>query len=146
MRYIVAGSPCAGKTSYVKNRYKSGDLIYDYDTLHGALSGRESHQHLDEIKPFLLGARYGAFGKLDARKTQAAWIITSTKSAETLREMAKRFEAEIIFLEISREEAHRRCDLSGRPQVWHEYIDRWFNEADIDPSEFRKSKSSLVGG
>lgn len=140
-RFIVAGPPCAGKSTYVRNSFKKGDLVYDYDTLHGALSGQGSHQHLDGIKPFVFAARDAVFDALEKRKEQAAWIITSTKSREALQGMAERFGAEIVFLDVSREEAHRRADLDGRPEAWHGYIDAWFDQADIDPGEYQKTKS-----
>lgn len=137
MRYIIAGAPCSGKTTYVQERVRPGDLVYDYDLLHQALSGQASHQHLDVIRPYVLAARDGALAQLEAHKKQSAWLVTSTHSADKLRKMRDRFEAEIVFLPTDQNEAHRRCDMDRRPAEWHQYIDRWFEASDIDPREFK---------
>ncbi len=131
MRTIVAGAPCSGKSSYVRENAQPGDLIYDYDTLHQALSGRASHHHLAEIRPYVLKARDAVFGELEIYKNQSAWIITSAHKTDELKQMSERFKAEIIFLEIDRETAHERARADGRPKEWHTYIDSWFDETDI---------------
>ena len=131
MRYIVAGAPVSGKSTFVKDAASSGDLIYDYDTLHQALSGLESHSHLKEIRPYVLTARDAIFEDLEAHKNQNAWIITSTRKLSELNLLKERFGAEIILMETSQEEAHRRAEFDGRPEEWHGYIDNWFDENDI---------------
>ncbi len=141
-RYIVAGPPCAGKSTYVRKHFKQGDLIFDYDTLHGALSGQESHKHLDVIKPFVFAARDAVFNLLEKRKDQGCWLITSTKSSAELKAMRERFGADVVFIAVNREEAHRRANLDRRPAEWHEYIDRWFDENDHEPDEYKNKKQA----
>jgi len=130
-RFVVAGAPCAGKSSYVRANAQRGDLIYDYDTLHGALSGQGDHQHLASIRPYVLAARDAVLAELFARKQQPAWVITSTRSQAELTTLSERLGAEIVFLEVEQAEAHRRCIAAGRPDEWHGYIDDWFAESDI---------------
>lgn len=143
-RWIVAGAPCSGKSSYVREHARAGDVIYDYDALHQALSGQASHHHLDAIRPYVLAARAEIFAQLEAHKQQSAWLITSTSSADELRRMQDRFGAETVLLYVERDEAHRRCELDGRPAEWHGYIDRWFEESDIDPAEFPVSAVKVI--
>jgi len=139
-RTIVAGPPCAGKSSYCAENAQSGDLVYDYDLVHGALSLQPSHQHDARIRPFVLAARDAIYTELENEPDQPAWIITSTRKASELRELSKRLGAQVVMLNVSREEAHLRCDEAERPPAWHEYIDRWFEDSDIDPTEFELSK------
>ncbi len=40
----VCGPPAAGKTSYVKERAKAGDLVVDLDALYSALTGLAEHE------------------------------------------------------------------------------------------------------
>lgn len=135
-RFVVAGAPCSGKSTYVQEHARVGDLIYDYDTLHQALSGQASHQHLDTIRPYVLAARDAILADLEAHKEQSAWVITSTPRARDLRALSDRLGADVVLIEVDRDEAHRRCDAAGRPTQWHGYIDHWFDESDIDAGEW----------
>lgn len=135
-RKIVAGAPCSGKSTYVKDNATYGDLIYDYDTLHQALSGLDSHIHSLLIRPFVLAARDEIFRQLEAHKDQSAYVITSSRKTSEIEGMAKRLDASIVFIDIERGEAHRRASNDYRPNAWHEYIDNWFNESDIEPGYF----------
>lgn len=132
-RYVVAGAPCSGKSTFVREHARPGDLIYDYDDVHRVLSGRAPHDHDPAIRPFVLAARDGIYGELERRSEQAAWVITSTRRTSDLAKLRDRLGAEVILLAIEREEAHRRCDADQRPEAWHEYIDRWFDDGDIEP-------------
>lgn len=139
MRFIIAGAPCAGKSTYVRDRARAGELVYDYDTLHQALSGQESHEHLDEIRPYVLAARDLIFSQLATDKERGAWIITSTRKQAELDRLAETLGAEVIFLPVDQAEAHRRATADNRPAAWHTYIDDWFRESDISLQE-KKTK------
>jgi hypothetical protein len=139
-RYIVAGAPCSGKSSFVRSHRRDGELIYDYDTLHQALSGRGSHEHDPDIRPYVLAARDSIFDELEVHRMQNAWIITSTRKNDELLSLRDRFEADVIFLAVDQSEAHRRCDVDQRPAEWHDYIDNWFKETDIDKSNWPMPK------
>lgn len=122
-RTIVVGAPCSGKSTYVREQVAFGDVVYDYDAVHQALSGQSSHRHSDKVKPYVLAARDAVWDRLEADAGQSAWIITSTKRMDRLQEMADRFGADVVFLSVSRDEAHRRCNEDCRPDEWHTYID-----------------------
>ena len=143
-RTIIVGSPCSGKSTYARERAQRGDLVYDYDTLHQALSGLDSHQHLPEIRPYVLAARDAIYQMLESN-AQMAWIITSTPKDARLRELAERLQADVVLLPVDRDEAHRRCDADGRPQEWHGYIDNWFNATDISAESWPAGKAAADG-
>lgn len=143
-RFVVAGAPCAGKSSYVRANAQRGDLIYDYDTLHQALSGLSSHEHLAELRPYVMAARDAVLAELLARKQQPAWVISSSRSAAELAELAERLGAELVVLEVARDEAHRRCREDGRPEAWHGYIDAWFDEGDVATEEKRMKTKTFT--
>lgn len=135
-RYIVAGAPLSGKTTFVRQHASVGDLIYDYDTIHQALSGQPTHRHLESMKPYVFAARDGVFNELAANHDQAAWIITSTHRSAELRALKERFRAEVVLLSVNSQEAHKRSDEDGRPAEWHGYIDAWFDNSDLVPDEW----------
>ena len=145
-RYVVAGAPCSGKSTFVRAHAEARDLIYDYDSVHMALSGRPSHDHDAQIRPFVLAARDGVYGELEVRTEQAAWVITSTRKTTDLEGLRDRLGAEVVVLMVDREEAHRRCALDGRPEAWHGYIDRWFDEGDIVADAWPVPALKAAGG
>lgn len=132
IRFIVCGPPCAGKSTFVRDHSASGDLIWDYDLIHQALSGQDDHDHLSEIRPFVIAAREAIFNQLEAHQSQRAWIITSSSKQSEIQSLSDRFGAEIIYLEISQEEAHLRARADQRPEIWHDYIENWFQNSDLE--------------
>ena len=44
MVYIIYGSPCSGKSTYIKQHLKDGDIVCDADRLYSALCFNEEHQ------------------------------------------------------------------------------------------------------
>ena len=46
---LVMGSPCSGKSTYVRENSKPGDLIWDFDKVHTAISSTDTHQHIETI-------------------------------------------------------------------------------------------------
>jgi len=131
-RYIICGAPCAGKSTFVRERFKPGDLIYDYDSLHTALSGCESHEHLNAIRPYVIAARDAIFNQLESHTKIGAWVITSSSQVKVIEWLADRFQAEIIYLSVDESEAHRRAEVDKRPESWHDYINSWFQRSDIN--------------
>jgi hypothetical protein len=136
---IVAGPPCAGKSTYVSKNAKKGSVRFDFDLVHSAISGEPSHVHLEAVKPLVMAMRDALYVELEKNKKSDAWIITSTKVKSILDELVKRFDAKLVFLDVTREAAHARADQDNRPTAWHEYIDNWFDQADIDPKKQKKS-------
>lgn len=43
MVYLIYGSPCSGKSTYIRERIKYGDLICDVDLLYGAITNGNTH-------------------------------------------------------------------------------------------------------
>jgi predicted kinase len=135
-RYIVAGPPCAGKTTFVEQHKHPDDLVFDYDVIQRELSGRTLYDHDPDLVDEALAIRERIFEQLERDPERSAWIITATPRAAELRAMRDRLGAQVVLLQVDRGEAHRRCDADDRPSVWHDYVDRWFERSDIDPAEW----------
>lgn len=130
MRKIVCGCPCSGKTTYVRERMKPGDVVCDYDAIYQALAFLPSKERVETLDKFVLEAVEKVHDLISSHPELNAWIITATRDKAKVDFLVERFAAELVTLEVSREEAHRRCDLDdGRPTIWHDFIDKWFEVA-----------------
>lgn len=138
MRTVVWGAPCSGKTTYVREHVKAGDVICDYDAIYQALSGLPNQQRVETLDGFVVEAVENVHNLIFAHTELDAWIITASREKAKAEELAKRFDAELVALEVSREEAHKRCDADGRPACWHEFIDRWFETTTKGSNQMEK--------
>ena len=129
MRTVIWGAPCSGKTTYVREHAKAGDVICDYDALYQAISGLPEKKRVQTLDSFILDLIENVYNLISSHNELNAWIITATRDRAKVDILVKRFDAELVALEVSREEAHRRCDADSRPLVWHEFIDKWFEIA-----------------
>ena len=141
MRTIVWGPPCSGKSTYVQKNAKEGDLICDYDAIYQAISGMPSKVRVKKLTRAMLDLVEKVYQTIELHPELDAWIITGARSNEKVQDLVKRFEAELVEIEISREEAHIRCDQDGRPAEWHEYIDRWFDANKKEGNKTMEKKS-----
>ena len=62
--YVVHGSPLSGKSTYVRDHKGNNDIVYDYDLIMSALSGRDIHDHNDNLQSYVLDIRDLIIAKL----------------------------------------------------------------------------------
>lgn len=126
---VICGPPGAGKTTYVAERAKRGDLILDLDKVFEAISGLPLYDKPDELAPFAWQVRDAILDRL-ARPSRiaSAWIITGGSRRNDRDQFAIRFRAEIVILDTPAEECKRR--LAGRPPTrpWDALVDKWWQE------------------
>ena len=54
---IVSGSPCSGKNTYVEKNKRKGDIVWDFDKIHTALTGEDTHNHIEEVRKYIFSMR-----------------------------------------------------------------------------------------
>lgn len=130
---IVAGPPGAGKTTWVQQRMKWGDLIVDVDALFSALSALPWYEKPGELLPFVIEARDAVISLLQRRpnNVRAAWIITSEPSPSERAKLAQRIQAHaIVVLTTSATECLKRIANDERRAAsaiaWSDVIHRWW--------------------
>lgn len=133
---LVIGPPLSGKSTWVKEHAQAGDLIWDFDLVHSALSLQDSHQHIDSIKPYVFVVRDAIFKRLREPGIANAWIISSSPEKSRVQEQIDQLDAQVMPLLATPEEAHRRADKTERPAAWHGYIDNWFAKNDWTADDF----------
>lgn len=121
---LVAGPPCAGKTSYVTDHATPGDLIVDFDQIIQALGSPDSHGHPEHLKPFVWDAVDAIVARLQSgrHETPRSWFI----KCDLDRTLADRIGARIVVLETPADECKRRAETTGRPDRWGDLIDDWW--------------------
>ena len=110
--HIVTGPPAAGKSTYIHQHRKPGDITIDYDELANTLAGLKpaNHQHQTHIKIITKAARQAAINKaIDKHDgTHNVWIIHSNPSANLLTKY-KAAGANIITIDPGKDTVMKRC-------------------------------------
>lgn len=142
--YVVHGSPLSGKSTYVQNHAGNNDIIFDYDLIISALSGRETHDHNPNLKDYVIEIRNLIIRKLKyERNIDNAWIIISNLSRSFKSKLAG-LDVEYIHMKVSPGEARRRLEVDpdGRDKaLWSGYIDSYGTRKETikDVSKFYNS-------
>ncbi len=139
--YVVYGSPLSGKTTYVNKHKGPNDLIYDFDTIMSALTGKPIHEHNDQLIGYILDIRALVITRLKCEADiDNAWIIT-TRVTEDLKESLIGLNPKYIEMKVDIREVKKR--LRNNPgnrdiKSWEEAINKYFTYTE-DYSSFYKS-------
>lgn len=146
MRVIIWGAPCSGKTTYVKEHAKPGDLVFDYDALYEAISFLPSKTRSPGLRSVMFELSDAVYGIIEKHPELDAWIITATKDKAKIESFVTKLGATVVYLETTREEAHERCNTDGRPEIWHSYIDQWFDNKTGEMVNITKAQELIESG
>jgi len=128
--HIVAGPPAAGKSTYIREHRKPGDITIDYDELANTLAGLKpaNHEHKAHIKSVTQKARQAAIdtaiNKHDG--TFNIWIIHSTPSTNLLTKYQEAG-AEIITIDPGKDLVMKRCKQE-RPKHMLKIAASWYDK------------------
>lgn len=129
---IVYGSPCSGKTKYVREHAGPNDIIYDYDALIMAMSTRT--EHIAEKHPsHMIAVRLRSFLvdlASNIPQIDLFWMICSWPSYHVLS-IVRGLERKQLYIAATQEECiDRLMKDKTRPdkEVWKSVINDWFKE------------------
>lgn len=131
---LVAGPPCAGKSSYVREHALSSDLVVDYDALAAALRvDGERYAHLESHRPFVAEARDAVLDRLvlGNHGVRRAWVM-ATAARRSVRESFRRRYGASVVLVWAAEEACLRRAMGERPEAWWGHVRAWFEAYETD--------------
>lgn len=138
---IVFGAPCSGKTRYVRNHIGESDMVYDYDALLFALTGRTEHvtkKHAAHI-PIVQLRRVLVDLAQAERQIQTFWMICSWPNYYTLNSVSG-LQHEKIYIAATKEQCldHLANDQS-RPdkEAWKAVIDDWYQQYGKYPERWK---------
>ena len=130
---VVAGPPSSGKTTYVAEHKRAGDLVIDMDALAVALGSDVTHGHDPRVLPFILAARDGVLDRMGRpNDVGRVWVI---RCAPTNRERREWAQATVVVLETPVDECKRRAVKAGRPAIWADLIDQWWSDYETNATD-----------
>lgn len=134
--FLVCGPPSSGKTTFVRDRMRDGDLVLDVDALFSAISFQSLHCRTNEKKllRYALECRDAIIetAVLDGSNRPQFWFILGGADPIQRKRYQELFNAEVHVLAIAREVCIRRAenDPNRRKQIDRikEVIAQWWHE------------------
>lgn len=132
--FLVYGSPCSGKSTWVKNQAEENDLILDLDDLWEFVSKKPRYIKPNTYKDlvFALWNEYLAQVKMRTGYWDNAYIIMGKELAlsSSRKTMSESYDAELIHINTTKEECIRNLhnNPNGRNIAeWERYINEYFD-------------------
>ncbi len=141
MVYLIYGSPCSGKSTYVQKRLRAGDIVCDVDRLYSAVSHNKEHHselYAQEVANMLYDEMLNIIR--DRRgHWKNAYVICLANTKERVEQMKERIDAdEEVFIDTPFEECINRA--KGRPFYFPHLIENWFNTGDLYEQSSNREK------
>lgn len=120
--YIVYGSPCAGKTTFVNERALKDDLIIDIDRIYSAINNERSNRLYDNVMQVYRGL-------VDMVRTRNgrwvnAWIIRGFPLKAERERLAETLDAELIYIDTDKETCLQRA--YERAEGYDKFVLDWW--------------------
>lgn len=127
MLFVVIGPPAAGKSTWVNDRAKPGDIVIDYDRIANALTSVHAtpHGHQRPLATIAFHARETAISQaLRHVETHDVYIIHSVPRQPAIDRYLKHG-AEIVTVDPGRDVVEARC-RAERPEDYMRAVKRWY--------------------
>ncbi|WP_084963738.1 AAA family ATPase [Thermoactinospora rubra] len=129
MLYVITGPPAAGKTTWVRERAKPGDVVIDYDAIAAALTIRApSHGHARIIRDIAYRARAAAIQEALKHTTDVdVYLIHTLPPADALAKYEEH-NAQIVTVDPGRDVVMQRI-TEQRTRSMVAVAERWYAAA-----------------
>lgn len=132
MVYLIYGSPCSGKSTYINEHMKAGDIVCDVDRIYSAISLNEEHQtelYAQEVASWLNSSLLDIIRDRKG-KWKNAYVVSLANTEEKLQQAKDRIKAdECIFIDTPYEVCMERA--KERPFYFQWLIEEWFETRTI---------------
>lgn len=123
--YVVYGSPCSGKTTWVHNNAMPDDLILDLDSIWEALCCSDRYHKPNRIKPVVFAVRDSILEQIKLRNGtwRNAYVIGGYPLRTDRDRLCDQLRAEAIFID----EPLEVCLSRAKNDEWKCYVNDWFD-------------------
>lgn len=123
---IIYGPPCSGKTTYVKEHMKPGDIVIDMDYIKHALTYSDIHSEVDkDTLQYMFRLRKLMLN--NPKPNSTTWLITTSKE---YKDKYPFIDEEEIVIFKSKDDLYRLIDNDDTRKnklIWKDIVDRWFD-------------------
>ncbi len=139
--YLVIGSVCSGKSTFVKEAAGHNDIILDMDSIWEAISNNERYHKPNSIKNVALAIRETMIEQISMRNFDSnAYVLSTESRAMQRKRLIQRINAdEVIFMDTTKEECYKRLysDPQREPYIKEhsEFIEKFFNQLSFNENE-----------
>lgn len=130
---IIYGCAGSGKSTYVLERFKRGDVIIDLDVIGQAISGQEKTNLPIDLLPTVLSVREHLFALVEYKqiKAETIWIVAGLPNKKEREVLKDRLKAEIVYIDATKEECIERImgdDNRKDKAKQRMIIQKWFKD------------------
>ena len=131
--YLIYGSPCSGKSTYLESVMEAGDLIIDLDRIRQAINGQPTHVLTPKLNAISFGIRDYLMDCVRMRngKWNRAYIIGGFPMSAERERICKDTGAIEIYIESTKEECLARLEAEPNNrdiEKWKGFIDSWWEQ------------------
>lgn len=127
MLFLVTGPPAAGKSTWVRQHAKPGDITIDYDAIAAVLTPLDSgeRKYSAAVAAATKAARRAAIDvALEFRNETDVYVIHATPSEQMLR-FYRRLGARVVVVDPGEATVLKRC-REQRPWQMQKVAKRWY--------------------
>jgi HK97 family phage prohead protease len=145
--YVVHGAPCSGKKDYVASHMGENDVVFDYDKVMAAISGRPIYQPTKSLVSYCLDIRTLILKKaMRGQDVDKTWIIT-TRVGDEMKSQLSDIPVEYVHIDTPKDECLQRLESDPERQPLAEelrtVIDEYFSGSDRE--EQRRAPTAQPG-
>ena len=123
--YLVYGSPCSGKTTWVNEIANDDDLILDIDRIWESVCKADRYHKPKRLKANVFGVRDCILDQIRTRTGmwRNAYVVGGYPLRTDRDRLCDLLRAKPIFVEASEAECLARCETDE----WKDYVYEWFD-------------------
>lgn len=127
--FLVYGSPCSGKSTFVYENANDDDLILDIDNIWDAISKGGRGKKNGRLKANVFDIRDCIIDQIKIRKGKwrNAYIVGGYPLRTDRDRLCELLNAEPIFIEATKDECLLRA-RAERPKEWIDFVENWFRD------------------
>ena len=133
MVYLIVGSPCSGKSTYIKEHMGDGDIVCDVDLIYEAIGTRKAHDADLYVHEVALQLKEKLLDIIRDRDGgwKDAYVVSIANTDEKVQKAKERINAdEVIFIDTPYEVCIERA--KDRPPYFVFLIQEWFEMRDFN--------------